>query len=575
MKQSQWKKHIESIEAELLKRGRETSAAEILQQFGRRLSSTIQQFFSGTDSFVPGNSLTVEQHAFTHSLQLYDMKSVMRLVANYDATKGLKVVLPGIEKSYRSLMVIPQLKPLTKNSSETTALDEYKLRLEKALSEVLDCRKEDLYEEDVLAEKMIVVSSAATEELKKKFFSERLRTLFSTNYRIYLMLKNRYFLHRLKRFGKNPDAEKLQKIRLAELTSQLHKHHDASVGELVENTDFRVIEHLVKEQISKSAEKLDAKSDSKELRTEGETQDNCGSKSRQTEQKEVIQPISVIENRVAPDISFETIIQENTEDTMSAFDQLCETYSEPLEELSASIGPVPECSSPYFLSRVEEYRDDFANYFRQMHGGDMQVNAAVHNFTLELLIQRGKEYNAAERWGVISKCRQEYQSIYFRPTEDDAAVLDRKAEWNMLMHARLPFMFNVPLEKNRIIGVEKDKLFIFQIGTAFFDQNHQSKLDQYPDTFYKLMFGGHLLANKNAVIYVEEEPYFTTTLEQMWRCRGLVYLFLIAISQRFAIELSPAMQDYLVEVLPKTLQVNGEMPDTASFPDVPNKTAVN
>ena len=123
MKQSLWKKNIESIEVELLKRGQGKNAPEIFKQFSRRLSFIIKQLFSKKGSFSPENSLTVEQLAFTHSLQLYDIKSVMRLAANYDVNKGLKVVLPGIEKSYRSLMVIPQLKSFTKNSKEISALD--------------------------------------------------------------------------------------------------------------------------------------------------------------------------------------------------------------------------------------------------------------------------------------------------------------------------------------------------------------------------------------------------------------------------------------------------------------------
>ncbi len=136
------------------------------------------------------------------------------------------------------------------------------------------------------------------------------------------------------------------------------------------------------------------------------------------------------------------------------------------------------------------------------------------------------------------------------------------------MHACMPFIFNVPLEKSKVVDIAKDNLFIFQIGTAFFDQNHQNKLDQYPDVFYRLMFGGHLIANKNAVVYADEEPYFTTTLEQMWHCRGLVYLLLIAISHRFAIEMSSSIQDFLVEVLPETLQVNGSITTSNSFPEV-------
>ena len=204
------------------------------------------------------NSLSVEQLAFTHSLQLYDIKSVMRLAANYDANKGVKVVLPGIEKSYRSLMVIPQLKPFTKNSKELSALDAYKSKLERSLSEVLDCDVEDLYEEDILAEKMIVVS-AVTESVKKKFFSERLSTLFSSNYRIYLMLKNRYFLHRLTRSKNNSDFNELQKNRFLYLKSKLNETQGDTLLKFKENTDFRVIEKLVKEQISKSLEKSSIK----------------------------------------------------------------------------------------------------------------------------------------------------------------------------------------------------------------------------------------------------------------------------------------------------------------------------
>ncbi len=109
-------------------------------------------------------------------------------------------------------MVIPQLNPFTKSSKDLYALDAYKSQLEKSLSEVLDCHIEDLYADDILAEKMIVVSSA-TESVKKRFFSERLSTLFSSNYRVYLMLKNRYFLHRLKQTGNNYTLKELYNLK--------------------------------------------------------------------------------------------------------------------------------------------------------------------------------------------------------------------------------------------------------------------------------------------------------------------------------------------------------------------------
>jgi len=562
VKQSEWKEQLESIEAEMHRLGQAEDASTVLRQFGTRLSTTIHQFFAETASFVPDAALTGEQQAFMHSLQLYDLRSVMRLVVNYDASKGLKVVLPGIEKSYRSLMVIQQLESFTKNSSESSALDSYKFRLEEALSRVLKCRREDLYKEDILAEKMVLVSGAS-QALLNKFFTERLRTLFSSNYRAYLMLKNRYFLNRLKQFRKNPDNYKAQQSHLTELVVQFENHEELRLEQVMEQLDFREIEQLVKAQILQTAESEIVQGDSAE-------KDN--SDLVLAEESLVSSNLSVDQTQTEQQISFEPLAQENSEDNISAYQDLCTAYAEPLERLSASFSPVPECSSPYFRSRVEDYYDEFANFFRQLHGGNLQVIAASHNFTQELLLQRGQEYKASERWGVVAKNNQDEDSVYFRSTDEKVPFVDRKAEWSMMIQASLPFMIQLPVEKAKSIEIEKDKLCVFQIGTAFFDQGHKNKRDEYPDVFFKLMFGGHLLSGKNAVIYVEEDPYFTTTLEQMWHCRGLVYLFIMAISHRFALELSSAMQDFLVDILPNTLLVSGEVPCTSPLTPALNLT---
>ena len=45
---------------------------------------------------------------------------------------------------------------------------------------------------------------------------------------------------------------------------------------------------------------------------------------------------------------------------------------------------------------------------------------------------------------------------------------------------------------------------------------------------------------------------------------------LIAMSQRFAIEMSSTMQDFIVDVLPETLEVNGLITASDSFPEVHN-----
>jgi hypothetical protein len=369
-------------------------------------------------------------------------------------------------------------------------------------------------------------------------------------------------LNRLKQFRKNHDNYKTQQSQMTELAVQFKNHAELTIEQVVVKLDFREIEQLVKAHISKTAERETVQEDAEVLTAE---EDNAEKESSDFEAKEEIivnRDHSDEKDQSDPQIYIETLTQENSEDNSSAYEQLCTAYAEPLEKLSASFSPVPECSSPYFRSRVEDYCDEFANFFRQLHGGNLQVIAASHNFTKELLIQRGQEYKAAERWAVVAKNNQDEESVYFRSTEERMPFVDRKAEWSMLIQARMPFMIQLPVEKAKTIEIEKDKLCVFQIGTAFFDQEHKNKRDEYPDVFFKLMFGGHLLSGKNAIIYVEEDPYFTTTLEQMWHCRGLVHLFIMAISHRFALELSSAMQDFLVDILPKTLLVGGEVPFT-------------
>ena len=180
----------------------------------------------------------------------------------------------------------------------------------------------------------------------------------------------------------NPKNYKSQQGRFSGLAPQF-ENEEGSVDQLAENLDFRVIEQLVKEQISKRAEQEEEHKESKKLQTPTANPTGDGSNSHQPKQTEVVsQTISVEENRIETEKTFESVSQEYPEETMSAYEQLCSYYAEPLEKLSTSFYPVPECSSPYFLSRVEEYSYGFANYFRHLHGENLQVIAASQNFTL-------------------------------------------------------------------------------------------------------------------------------------------------------------------------------------------------
>jgi len=557
VKQSKWKERVEYIKVEMLKRGKEKSATEILQQFSTRLSATILHFFSESDSFSPSSNLTVAQKAFTHSLQLYDLNSVMRLVVNYDISKGVKVLIPGIDKSFRSLMVVPRLEKFTSNSLESTDLDVYKYRLEEALSIILRCSRTELYEEDIFAEKMDIISST-TKAQREKYFTERLRTLFSSNYRTYLMLKNRYFLNLLFRYRNNSNNLITNETRQKNSSFKIEEDANLIIKKMEEKFDFRSVEQLVKDQIIKNEERDSSLAESNVINSIENFKLGRYSNLEPEDKQNLIPKKNTNSNiSINNHNSSNSVELEKFEGAMSAYLKLSAKYAEPLRKMMDSFCPVSECSSPYFRPRAEDYRIEFSYFFRRILGKNLNVIAASQKFILELLIQRGQEYNAAERWGMVSHSKYDEKSIYFRKTEKEDNFLDRKTEWSILIQFCVPFNFQLPMEKGEKIMIEKGKFCLFQIGTAFFDHGHKKNLEESPDVFFKLMFGGHLLTSKNAVIHVENDPYFTTTLSQMWHCRGLVYLFFMALSHRFVIELSSTLKEFLVEVLPETINVKG------------------
>ncbi len=560
MKQSYWKERVEHIKLEMQKRGKEKGAAEILRQFSTRLSATILHFFAESDSFSPNANLTVDQKAFTHSLQLYDLNSVMRLAVNYDVSKGLKVVIPGIEKSYRSLMVVPRLEKVTNNSLESTALSVYKFRLEEALSDFLRCSILELYKEDVLANNLGTVSST-TKAQRRIFFTERLRTLFSSNYRTYLMLKNRYFLNLLYRHSNISTNFKNDQNQQTKLSSKLNREEKFSIKKMEEKFDFRSVEKLVKENIFNNEGRGNYLEESNYVTSLEKIKFGSQSNLKIEDKQNLIPNEKItVKNLIDNSGKSSSFGQKKIESIMLSYLNLRKKYSKPISEMIDSFCPVPECSSPYFCPRAEDYRIEFSSFFRQILGRDEHVIGDSQKFTLKLLLQCGREYNAAERWGMVSLSKYDDKSIYFRKTDKDENFLDRKTEWSILIQFCVPFDIHLPMEKGSNIKIEKGKNCLLQIGTAFFDHGQKKKLEEFPDVFFKLMFEGHVLTSKNAVIHVENDPYFTTTLSQMWHCRGLIYLFFMAISNHFEIELSSPMQEFIVKVLPETLDVTGYIP---------------
>ena len=104
-----------------------------------------------------------------------------------------------------------------------------------------------LYDQKLLSEHLVAVSKLPEEE-RNWFFNERLRALFSSDYRTYLTLKNRYFQLRLQ----NAEQESTIRSWLEERLNRMLR--DASGEDLLEKRlerlDFRAMEQLMKDLLN-------------------------------------------------------------------------------------------------------------------------------------------------------------------------------------------------------------------------------------------------------------------------------------------------------------------------------------
>ena len=169
MQQSEWRHQILSIEEDLQRRSRARSS-DLLDRFITALNVAVQDFFENHPIENPLEPLTMQQKAFMHALQLYDIQTVQRLIANYDPDQGLKTVLSGIQKSCQSLSVVLRLDDFSLDSQETSQLASYRSRLEKSLLRILDCERKLLYDQKLLSEHLVAVSKLPEEE-RNWFFS--------------------------------------------------------------------------------------------------------------------------------------------------------------------------------------------------------------------------------------------------------------------------------------------------------------------------------------------------------------------------------------------------------------------
>ncbi len=576
MDHQQWQNRINEISGDL-----ESRLDPAAQNFAQRLKQTLERDFPAHRE--ASTALTLRHHAFTHALQLYDLQSALRLIATYDlsqqATQG---IVPRIQKSCNSLAVIRQLDAFASSPVELRALERYRIGVEESLQTVLKCEVQLLYE-PIRLQKVVVTAQNLPEEVQQHFFIERLQSLFSRDYQTYLILKNRFFLSRIRQ-GLSDDL--IVRWMQRRLKGSL-RLSPSEIFEEVRKVDFRTVEQLVRElvhhhpgnpklkgsptpwhpEISKEEDGFVVDHQSAQSSLEPPNDKSNGSTPVDEESNLPTQGAEPLAIPTTEEIAFDhgsdaepvaepigKELEERsggklvslTEDGEDAFEVLLKRLQPLLRKINKNLKSVYSTSSPFLTPRNEDYTT--SQQLEQEGFFNLEKRAIVDlNEWVSAILEA--EHLEGARWK-----REEVVEVWESDPELDEEFLkeerSRDKDHSLKISSLMPFPLSIPTPDGTILNLEKGRRFVLQLGVAFMDRDlPERKRSQSQATPYlRIFFKGQHLQKRGALVHLNQEPYFLALPEQVKSSMILFHLSVMMLHQSFGLTLPVSMRQHLVDV---------------------------
>ncbi|MGA1558723.1 MAG: hypothetical protein ACO390_06845 [bacterium] len=576
MDHQQWQNRISEICGDL-----ESRLDPASHNFAQRLKQTLERDFPAHRE--ASTALTLRHHAFTHALQLYDLQSALRLIATYDlsqqATQG---IVPRIQKSCNSLAVIRQLDAFASSPVELRALERYRIGVEESLQTVLKCEVKLLYE-PIRLQKVVVTAQNLPEEVQQHFFIERLQSLFSRDYQTYLILKNRFFLSRIRQ-GLSDDL--IVRWMQRRLKGSL-RLGPSEIFEEVRKVDFRTVEQLVRElvhhhpgnpklkgsptpwhpEISKEEDGFVVDHQSAQSSLEPPNDKSNGSTPVDEESNLPTQGAEPLAIPTTEEIAFDhgsdaepvaepigKELEERsggklvslTEDGEDAFEVLLKRLQPLLRKINKNLKSVYSTSSPFLTPRNEDYTT--SQQLEQEGFFNLEKRAIVDLSEWVSAILEAEHLEGA-RWK-----REEVVEVWESDPELDEEFLkeerSRDKDHSLKISSLMPFPLNIPTPDGTILNLEKGRRFVLQLGVAFMDRDlPERKRSQSQATPYlRIFFKGQHLQKRGALVHLNQEPYFLALPEQVKSSMILFHLSVMMLHQSFGLTLPVSMRQHLVDV---------------------------
>jgi hypothetical protein len=454
--------------------------------------------------------------------------------------------------------------------------------VEESLQTVLKCEVELLYE-PIRLQKVVVTAQNLPEEVQQHFFIERLQSLFSRDYQTYLILKNRFFLSRIRQ-GLSDDL--IVRWMQRRLKGSL-RLSPSEIFEEVRKVDFRTVEQLVRElvhhhpgnpklkgsptpwhpEISKEEDGFVVDHQSAQSSLESPNDKSNGSTPVDEESNLPTQGAEPLAIPTTEEIAFDhgsdaepvaepigKELEERsggklvslTEDGEDAFEVLLKRLQPLLRKINKNLKSVYSTSSPFLTPRNEDYTT--SQQLEQEGFFNLEKRAIVDLSEWVSAILEAEHLEGA-RWK-----REEVVEVWESDPELDEEFLkeerSRDKDHSLKISSLMPFPLNIPTPDGTILNLEKGRRFVLQLGVAFMDRDlPERKRSQSQATPYlRIFFKGQHLQKRGALVHLNQEPYFLALPEQVKSSMILFHLSVMMLHQSFGLTLPVSMRQHLVDV---------------------------
>ncbi|MCP4749883.1 MAG: hypothetical protein GY866_03230 [Proteobacteria bacterium] len=477
-----------------------------LRYFGYHVWNAYQSFVAQLPKMDDSNVMSLEEgKAFVHAYYLYDADVATDYADAYDSTeehdkKARKLVL----KALNTLRSIDYLFKVDLSEEDSESLRSFFRILTDQLNRTLRRSPRNILDslETVKDIEHYLLKHESFFEDEFSFFEDQRSLVFLPAYRTYLTLRNAFFIRLIESLLLNEDA--------VDIVNDFLREESCSSISLL---NYLQVETLLKLLLGTDSEYLFL-----------EFADGF--------------------DRLAP-----TELPEPEEQTRSPFELLCDSYEEELEGLISHMDWVRNAFNRFLHPKITDYVTGEAEKHLRFLDGNQDLLRIFTAFIMEVAEKTKGENPYRPQHDFVG-------SISYEKGRQKITTRKRIRETMIIIQDKLPFKREISF-KAKTQRFPRGSEFIIKFGVTYFDMDRMSafRSRSEPVGYVQIFLHNTKIDHVNYPganqMFVGKDVYLSLNEEQTYAWRNIVMLSLIALGQKYNMQISPELQTFLVQDLKK------------------------